>query len=181
MQLKKLSIRPIKILSFWVAIAYPIAVFFALQHGFSVRMFGLILVCFVLIALVRHKNIWMGLCGIILACLAMISDCEIFLKLYPVLMNAAVCVAFTVSLWNVPLIQRFGEKMKYKMDDGAKLYARRVTIAWAIFMGINTCISFATVFMSDWLWTLYNGLISYCLIGIMIIGEYIVRRGDKCK
>ena len=67
--------------------------------------------------------------------------------------------------------------MKYKMDDYAKLYARRVTIAWAIFMGINTIISLGTVFMSDWVWTLYNGLVSYCLIGAMFIMEYVIRKG----
>jgi len=182
MQSKKLSIRPIKILGGLVAITYPIAVFIALRYNFSVRMLGLILVCMVLITLVRHKDMWLGICGVILGILSFASDKKIFLKLYPVFMNAMVCMMFWVSLRTVPLVQRFAEKMKYKMDDDSKKYVRRVTIVWAVFMGINTLVSLATVFMSDWIWTLYNGLISYCLIGTMIIGEYIVRkRWVVCK
>lgn len=177
MQLKKLSIRPIKILWALLAVAYPIAVFVALRHDFSARILGFVLVCVILIALTQHKNIWLGICGIILGSLSLISDKEVFLKLYPVFMNAAVCVTFLISLRTVPLIQRIAEKIKYKMDDYAKLYARRVTIAWAIFMGINTIISLGTVFMSDWVWTLYNGLVSYCLIGAMFIMEYVIRKG----
>jgi uncharacterized membrane protein len=177
MQLKKSSIRPIKILGGLVAIAYPIAVFVALQRGFSVRMLGLILVLVAGCAMARRRNIWLGVCGIVLACMAVISDKDIFLKLYPVFMNAAVCFMFAVSLRSVPLVQRFAEKMKYEITEKSKQYARRVTIAWAIFMGINTVVSLTTVFMSNWVWTLYNGLISYCLIGLMMVIEYIIRMG----
>ncbi|MBO4745570.1 MAG: hypothetical protein J5613_00675 [Alphaproteobacteria bacterium] len=177
MQLKKSSIRPIKILGGLVAIAYPIAVFVALQRGFPVRMLGLILVLVAGCALAQRRNLWLGVCGIILAGLAIISDKDIFLKLYPVFMNAAVCFMFAVSVRSVPLVQRFAEKMKYKITEKSKQYARRVTVAWAIFMGINTIISLITVFMSDWAWTLYNGLISYCLIGLMMVIEYFVRNG----
>ena len=177
MQLKKLSIRLIKVLGGLCTIAYPIAVFIALQHNFSVRMLGLVLICVILVTLVQHKNIWLGILGLALAALTMISDKEIFLKLYPVFMNAAVCAMFTISLRNVPLVQRFAEKMGYEMTAASRGSAYNVTLAWAIFMCINTLISFGTVFMSDWIWTLYNGLISYCLIGLMIVIEYFVRMG----
>lgn len=175
MQLKKLSIRPIKILGVLVAIAYPIAVFVALQHNFSVRVLGLVLCGLILITMAWRKNIWMGLFGFLLTSQAAILNQEVFLKLYPVFMNLTVCALFAFSLRNVPLVQRFAEKMKYEINDKSKQYIRRVTIAWAIFMGINTLVSLSTVFMSDWVWTLYNGLISYCLIGIMMAGEYLVR------
>ena len=176
MQLKRLSIRPIKILGVLVAIAYPIAVFIALQHNFSVRVLGLVLCGLILVTMAWRKNTWMGLFGVLLTAQAAILNQEVFLKLYPVFMNLTVCALFAFSLKNVPLVQQFAKKMKYEINDKLKQYARRVTIAWAVFMGINTLASLATVFMSDWVWTLYNGLISYCLIGMMMAGEYLVRR-----
>lgn len=176
MQLKKLLIQATKILGFVVAIIYPFAVFAALHHDLSVRFIGLALVAVVLIGMARHKNLWLGLCGIALAAIAFFSNQKIFLKLYPVLMNFGICLVFALSLTTKPIVQRFAEKMKYSMSDAAKLYARRATIAWAIFMGANTVISLATVFMGDAVWMWYNGLISYCLIGIMMGAEYLIRK-----
>ncbi len=177
MQLKKLSIRPNNILGALVAIAYPITVFVALQHNFSVRMLGLVLLGVILVVSVWRRNIWMGVFGVVLTGTAAVLNQEIFLKFYPVFMNALVCAMFAFSLKTVPLVQKIAEKMKYEITDKSRCYARQVTIAWAVFMGVNTLISLATVFMTDWIWTIYNGLISYCLIGMMFIGEYFVRRG----
>lgn len=177
MQLKRLSIRLIKILGILCAIVYPIAIFVALQHDFSARFLGLFLVFVMIVALTRHKSIWMCIGGLVLAALAFVSNHAIFLKLYPVFMNAAICVMFAVSLNNVPLVQKFAQKMGYNITDESKQYARKVTIAWTIFMAINTIISIVTVFMPDWVWTLYNGLVSYCLIGLMMAVEYFVRMG----
>ena len=175
MQLRKLLMRPIKILGIVGAIVYPILVFIALQSNISIRVLGLWLLFVVLIAVVQRKNFWIGLCGIIVALMAIISDQEIFLKIYPVIMNLTVCIIFTASLYNVPLVKYFAKKMNYEIDDNVKKYTRCVTIVWAWVMGINTLISFLTVFLSDWIWVLYNGLISYCLIGAVMGIEYLVR------
>ena len=110
MQLKKLSIRPIKILGGLVAIVYPIAVFVALQHNFSVRTLGLILLCIMLLVMAWRRQIWMGILGVLLMIQAIILDQEIFLKLYPVFMNLAVCVMFAFSLKDVPLVEKIAKK-----------------------------------------------------------------------
>ena len=39
-----------------------------------------------------------------------------------------------------------------------------------------TGISCITVFLSTEIWALFNGLISYILIGLMFVAEFIVRR-----
>lgn len=176
MQLKKLLILATKLLGATVAIAYPFAVFFALHSDLSVRIIALGLLAVILISLAKNKNLWLCLCGIALATIAAFSGQKIFLKLYPVLMNLGICTIFTVSLHDVPVVQKIAEKMHYKMTDDAKQYAQRATMAWAIFMATNTVISFATVFMADWIWTLYNGFISYCLIGLMMGIEYLIRK-----
>lgn len=177
MQLKKLLIRPLKILMLLAAVAYPIAVFFALQHGFSVRMMGIVLICAVLIGIAQSKNLWIGICGILLAGLSFISNQGIFLKLYPVLMNVGVCAIFAISLRGTPMIQRFVQKIQNEITPKMIEHARLATIAWVIFLAINTLISLVTVFMSDFVWTVYNGLISYGLIGLMILVEYVIYAG----
>lgn len=176
MRLKKLLIQATKILGTVVAIIYPFAVFAALHNGLSVRFIGLALIAVILIGMARHKNLWLGLCGIALAAIAFFSNQKIFLKLYPVLMNFGICLVFALSLTTKPIVQRIAEKMKYSMTSDAKQYARRATVAWAIFMGANTIISLATVFMNDAVWVWYNGLISYCFIGIMMGAEYLIRK-----
>ena len=175
MQLKKLLMRLLKILGLLVAIAYPVAVFLALRHGFSVRMLGMVLICAVLIGVAQNRNLWIGICGVLLAALSFISNQDIFLKLYPVFMNACVCAVFALSLRGTPLIQRIAERTHCKFDDKMVKYARKQTRVWVVFLAINTLVSLVTVFMSDVVWTIYNGLISYCLMGLVILAQYIVR------
>ncbi|WP_224732672.1 hypothetical protein [Francisella sp. SYW-9] len=55
-------------------------------------------------------------------------------------------------------------------------YTWYVTFAWCIFFAINASISILTVIIgSIKIWTLYNGFISYILIGSMMLIEIIIR------
>ena len=91
-------------------------------------------------------------------------------------MNFIVCLSFWLSLREKPLVTLFAEKMGHKPDKNMLSYTKKATIAWAIFMTVNTIVSIITLFTNLWFWTLYNGLISYILIGIMFIAEYLIRR-----
>lgn len=45
------------------------------------------------------------------------------------------------------------------------------------FFGINAVIALITVFFAPMeIWVLYNGLISYLLMGILLIAEFILRK-----
>ena len=71
---------------------------------------------------------------------------------------------------------------KSNLDKNQLTYTRKATVVWAIFMFFNTVISLITVFLSTKIWVLYNGFISYILIGIMMTTEYIIRKGkEKCS
>ena len=56
-----------------------------------------------------------------------------------------------------------------------RLYCRRVTWAWCIFYVLNGSVALSTCFMSDTVWALWNGFISYILMGFMFAGEFAVR------
>lgn len=56
-------------------------------------------------------------------------------------------------------------------------YCRRLTWLWTGFFAVNVglCLILA-VFGSDFWWTVFNGVIIYLMIGILVAGEYIYRR-----
>ena len=183
MQLKKLLTIITKIFLGLFIIAYPFMIFYALQQNIAVKFIGIILLMAIVSSFIRNKNRYIFVSGLILCFFVVFFNQEIFLKLYPVLMNASVCAIFTLSLRKTPIITQFAQKMrKPPLDDEKIIYTRRATKAWAIFMFINMIISLTTVFLPNEIWVLYNGFISYVLIGIMMLSEYIIRkRMEKCS
>ncbi len=182
MQLKKSLMLVTRILSGAFAVIYPFVVFYALQQNVAFKFIGLILLLMVAFYFIINKNKILFVLGLIL-CFCIISfNQEIFLKLYPVLMNISICAIFALSLLKTPVITQFAQKMhKRQLNQKEKIYTRHVTVAWAVFMLCNTIISLVTVFLSNKIWVLYNGLISYILIGLMMLTEYIIRKKkEKC-
>ena len=181
MQLKK-SLTIITRLIFGAFIViYPFAVFWALNRGIAIRFIGLFVLAIVCASYIRNKNRIMFLFGTIIGFLILLSNHDLFVKLYPVLMNAGMCATFAISLTKTPLITMLAQKTQKKLNTKEKEYTRNLTLVWAVFMGINTVISLITVFLSNEIWVLYNGLISYILIGCMMGGEYIFRKILLCS
>ena len=145
----------------------------------SMRFMALILAVGVTAGFVKHGKKTVLFLGVLLGTALYVFNDIMFLKLYPVMMNALMCAVFWSSLYKKPLITVFAEKMHCVLDDDGIAYTRKVTVAWTAFMAANTVVSAISVFLSDWLWTLYNGLVSYILIGIMIVGEYLIRQRRK--
>jgi uncharacterized membrane protein len=48
-----------------------------------------------------------------------------------------------------------------------------------VFFIFNGIVAALTISASDAVWALYNGLISYIIMGILFAGEYIVRRHTR--
>lgn len=100
---------------------------------------------------------------------------------YPVWMNTLVAAVFAVSLKQTPLIAVFAAQMGVELDDKGRRYAKRLTLIWALFMSTLALMALATVFGPLWLWTVFNGGVSYGLIGLLMAGELIVRRRVMCR
>ena len=61
-------------------------------------------------------------------------------------------------------------------EKSVERYCRKVCIAWCLFFILNAGISaFTALKCSDAVWSLYNGGISYALMGLMFAVEYIIR------
>lgn len=100
----------------------------------------------------------------------------VFLKFYPPVCNCFLFLVFFVSLFTKEtVIQKFARMCGDKLEKPAWDYTRKVTYVWSVFTFINLIISIWTIFLPDKIWILYNGCISYILVGLLFGIEYLVR------
>ena len=100
----------------------------------------------------------------------------IFLKYYPPFCNFFVFMVFFTSLFSKEtVIQKIAKLCGDKLDKPALKYTRIVTYFWCILTFFNFIVSVWTIFQSDKIWILFNGCISYILIGLLFAVEYIIR------
>lgn len=100
----------------------------------------------------------------------------ILLKFYPPVMNFCLFFIFFSSLFQKrTVIQKIALASDPDSNEAVMNYTRNLTYIWAVFTFLNFLVSVGTVFMSEKIWALYNGFISYLLVGIIFIIEYIVR------
>lgn len=160
-------------------------VYFCLQYV-EPRYIGLlVLILLVLRFCVAHQQ-WQKLKPLIpifiagsgCCVLVMVVNNATLLKLYPVLINLALFLLFTITLVRPPsMIERFARLTTPDLPQHAISYTRNVTIVWCSFFVLNaTTAAITTFYASMEVWTLYNGLIAYLLMGLIFIVEYIVRQ-----
>ena len=119
---------------------------------------------------------WVG-GTLLLFIVAVWSNLLLPLKLYPVMVNAALLGVFTYSLISPPsMVERFARLREPDLPAPAVRYTQRVTQVWCIFFAANGVIALITaLWASSATWTLYNGLIAYLIMGLLFAGEYLVR------
>jgi len=113
----------------------------------------------------------------------LLFNSSLFLKLYPVLMNVVMLASFGYTLLSPPsMIFRFAVLQDKKIrgslaEKRIENYCRKVTVVWCAFFIINGGIAAWTVFSgSDLIWSVYNGGLSYILIGSLFVSELIIRK-----
>ncbi len=100
----------------------------------------------------------------------------VFLKFYPPICNSIIFIVFFSSLFTKEtVIQKIARMCKDKLEKPALIYTRNLTYVWCVFTFVNLLISIWTIFLPDKIWLLYNGCISYILVGLLFGIEYIVR------
>jgi uncharacterized membrane protein len=105
---------------------------------------------------------------------------EQWLRWYPVIINAGLCAVFGASLWRgMPVVERLARLRARELPAAGVRYTRRVTQVWTAFFAINGATAAALALWGPWRWwTLYNGCISYILVGLLMAGEWLVRPAD---
>ncbi|MDR1759522.1 MAG: AMP-binding protein [Fibrobacter sp.] len=170
------------------SVCYPVLIFAGLYFKIQPRVLSLLLVimaAFHFSAFLRGKNrktlfLFAGLLGLV--ALVWVTNSETTLKIYPVLVNLVLLGVFGSTLFRPPsLVFRFALLQDKTLATSPSVsavekYCFKVTLVWCLFFVFNGSVSWATVFAgSEWIWSLYNGLISYILIGLLFLIEYAVR------
>ncbi|MDR0588299.1 MAG: hypothetical protein LBG61_04950 [Burkholderiales bacterium] len=163
-----------------ISVLYPFAVWIGTRQ-LSPRWVSLFLLAVLLTRILSFKKSKMMFLavagGLILAAVALFTNAALPLKLYPVVMNATLFLVFAASLVYPPtVIERIARLKEPELPSSAVFYTRRVTQVWCVFFIVNGAIAFYTsLYTSDAVWSLYNGLIAYFLIGLLLAIEYCVR------
>lgn len=168
-----------------IAAIYPFIVWFSLDT-LPVTFLGLLLLALavgrlVLLGRVPGEPLLVA-AGVIAMAAAgiytLISSSSEGLRFYPVLMSAAMLCLFAWSLRQPQsIVERFARIIYREFPPEAAVYTWRVTAVWCAFFLINGLIALWTAVAGSWAaWTLYNGFISYMLMGVLFVGEYAVRQ-----
>ena len=169
-----------------LTLAYPLAVYFGLQH-FEPRVFGVLLGALLLLRqwqsarrlasslTVSERLAFAVLGAYTLAIVA--GNSEALLLLYPAFVSLSLLSVFGRSLVRPPtVIERIARLSEPDLPPAGILYTRRVTQVWCVFFMANAGVSIATVFVSREAWLFYNGFLAYLLMGLLFAGEWLVRQ-----
>jgi len=124
---------------------------------------------------------WSAAAALVLAACAIAANAVLPLKLYPVLVNGALLAAFGASLLSgQSMVERLARLREPDLPAVAVGYTRRVTQAWCLFFLANGMVALGTaLFAPENVWSLYTGVVSYVLMGLMFGGEYLLRMRFK--
>ncbi|TNI59864.1 DNA gyrase subunit B [Aeromonas dhakensis] len=181
----------------WLAggalLLYPLAVYWGLTHaGQTPLLLGLLLIFSLrlLPGLIKGRVrlgplpewLWLGrllaCIGLGLTLLSALFSARHWLLYYPLAVSLCLLCLFGWSLTRpMSLVERLARLQDPALPAAAIGYTRRVTQVWCGFFVINGALAAFTIWHGDLaLWSLYNGLVSYLLMGGLMGAEYLVRR-----
>lgn len=173
--------RWVNIIIGFLTLLYPLAVYFGLQYvkpwQIAILLF---LFLFMRLMLIQADNKWYRVL-LLFACfycvLAIWNNDLITLRFYPVMMSLGMFILFFSSLFfPPPIVERIARIQHPDLPQQGVIYTRKVTRVWCVFFVINGSIALVTALWSSFAWwSLYNGLIAYLLMGLLMGIEYLVR------
>ena len=180
-----MAIRPLTVLIGAATLAYPFGVYLGLAHVRPQWLALALGTVALLRAVVARTAFWWATAGgaLVLAAAGAVGDSVLPLKLYPLLVNGAMLAVFAASLVHPPsAIERLARLAEPDLPPEGVAYTRRVTQVWCGFFVLNGAASLATaLWASDATWALYNGFVSYVLMGLLFAGEWVVRRRVRAR
>ncbi|MFP1816443.1 hypothetical protein ACLEC2_11655 [Lonsdalea quercina] len=173
-------------LSALLTLSWPFLVWFSVTHPHQRWILPLLVLVFLLrfYALSKDKRLFRETGGLLagigaLLCLTSLwlQDTQ-WLMGYPVVVNLVMLGLFGGSLYSrMPLVERLARLKEPDLPPQAIRYTRKVTQMWCLFFVFNGSVAAWTCLAGNlrW-WALWNGLMSYVLIGIVMGGEWLIRQ-----
>lgn len=174
----------------WVTIvaiiAYPIAVWSGLKTwgiGILAPLLGLVFILRLLTFRGKLSQLTffgkaIAAAGIVLVAISALLRETSLLLYYPVAVNTLLFILFFSSLRaRQSVVERLARLSEPDLSPTGVIYTRRVTQVWCLFFVCNGFLALYTCLKGDVaLWALYNGGVSYLLIGLLMGIEWIVRK-----
>ncbi|MFT5790285.1 MAG: putative membrane protein [Shewanella sp.] len=171
----------LQIVTSLVVIAYPLAVYFGL-HYLPAGTIALLLCAVLLLRLWLQKQKLKALLlpilmGIGLTAGSFIAKEHDLLLFYPVVINLTMLGLFSYSLIRGPsMIEQLARLKQPDLPNEAIGYLNKVTLLWCgLFIFNGSVALYTALYTSLETWTLYNGLIAYLLIGLLLAAEWLYR------
>ncbi|MBE3287634.1 MULTISPECIES: hypothetical protein [Enterobacter] len=119
-----------------------------------------------------------ALAGIALCAASYLLKTHQWLLFYPVVVNLVMLAVFGGSLWTaMPLVERLARLREPNLPPEGVRYTYKVTLVWCGFFIGNGAMALFTVLHGDMhLWTLWNGMVAYILMGTLMATEWLVRQ-----
>lgn len=170
-----------------IGFAYPFVIYAGLSFGFIDYLLPSLAVIFVIRAIMsfRHNSQFKAVsvvtalvAGILCLASVLFSNPKLALY-YPVFINTIFLLVFGLSLFSeksiITRLAMLSEK-KEELPLYVIRYTTTVTKIWCVFFLINGFAALFCVLYGDIeIWTIYNGFISYILMGLLFACELIVR------
>lgn len=161
-------------------VIYPFLVGWSLSHGHFLWVSVILIVLGIVRLFSQGNQLMMPLTWFAILCggLSLILKDHAWLKMYPVFMSVGAGMIFASTLIKPPsMIERFARLAEPNLPESGVIWTRKVTIIWCIFFVINALIALRSVLFAPMkVWVIYNGFISYVLMGILLLGEFILRK-----
>lgn len=168
-----------------ILLAWPFVVWFGLMHNSLQWLLPLMALMLMLRLHQARKNAGpmrfvmqsAALAGIVLCIASALLKTHQLLLFYPVVVNMVMLTLFGGSLWTaMPLVERLARLHTPELPPAGVRYTRRVTQVWCFFFIVNGAIALFTALRGDMrLWTVWNGMIAYLLMGSLMAGEWLIR------
>ncbi|QEH46918.1 hypothetical protein FXN59_04090 [Aggregatibacter actinomycetemcomitans] len=100
---------------------------------------------------------------------------------YPIIINGLMLSLFGGSLWSEQtVVERLARLQTPDLSEAGVRYTRKVTQLWCGVFVINIVIIASAIWLKYYdFWALYTGVLSYCFIGMVMAGEWLVRQKVK--
>lgn len=165
-------------MEFLLAILLPISIWVFKFFGIPFWVAGIFLIPLIFLKKNPYWGKTLALIALVLGCASLLLQAPDFVYFYPVMVNAVLFFVFASSLYRPQtIVEKIARLRDPKFSDLEIPYARKVTLAWVLFFAMNGCAAFITVLIEDkFYWSIYNGAISYGLMGLMFAGELYCRK-----
>ncbi len=178
--------KDLSVISVLFIIASPWVLYWTLSQG-DVEVAAITLVAWVIVRTIpvmltarreqRLAALQLPAIALVFALLGWVSNNGTWLLILPSATQATFGLAFLRSLTTTPLIEHFARMIKADLSAPEQAHCRSWTAVWGVYLLVLAAIGLVLAgFATLTVWTVYVGIVSYALVGVLFIIEYVVRK-----